>query len=237
MVAEKLFALQAQKQKRDLVAKLQSDTPQLFLERAMHEINDSLASVLAICDVEAGHTVPKIKKYIQRVNQSLGSMQSYQAAVYGRKQFNLSLVVENVMNVMEENFKGKVKMVRLITDLKAMAQGDPAELEEFLLHLLVELVYDGSSQETDLLVELRQKNQDAVITILKDLANMPENTVKELEERAKRLTAIVQMTPQVEGIEVSIRIPLVFASGVIVARKTAVEFHSVTTEKQTVSVR
>ncbi|MFH0820207.1 MAG: hypothetical protein V1908_00370 [Candidatus Peregrinibacteria bacterium] len=234
MVAERLMAMQAEKRKTDLVRKLQGVTPQHFLERSMHEVNDCLTSILAVCDSEAVHTVPKVKKYIQRVNKSLASVKSYQAAAYGKKHFNLSLALENILNVIEDNFKGKVKIVRLISDLNAMAQGDPTELEEFLLYLLVELIEDGAALETDLLVELRQKNQDALITILKDKVLFSGKVLEEIEHRAKRLTGIVQIAPQVDGIEATIRIPLVFTAPTAYVSPT-VTFHDSAEKKLTMA--
>lgn len=200
------------KKQQELVSYLQQEASELYYDRMMYDINDSLTSILAVCDVEGKEAVPKIKQYIHRINQSLNSTKSYQSNSDEDKKFNVSLVLKNLVKVIEEKYKD-VKMACLLSDIKAPVQGDQSIFEKLLLHVLVNMFFTGNSNNSEVLIEMRQKDQYAMITILKDQHKFSEpvmdmiNNLKEDEG----FNGELQITQRGNGVEVIIRIPLQFS--------------------------
>ncbi|MFH1012762.1 MAG: hypothetical protein V1760_03380 [Candidatus Peregrinibacteria bacterium] len=210
MVPAKLLTLQVKKKADEMVEKLRSEVPQNLLQRAICDVNDSLTSILAISDSEAPQTVPKIKECIKRINQSLQALKGYQSAKDQKGSFNINAVTENILNVVQENFQEGLKISRLMTEIKARCEGDQSDFEGFLLYLLVYLAQSTASEKSEILIELRQKGNDAMITILKDHCALEGEQMEDIEEHAGKVNGIFKITPQGKGIEIILRIPLIF---------------------------
>jgi len=211
MVVPKMLKSQIVEKMRAGVARLQNEARMRFFDRMMYEINDSLASILAITEMEPKDSVPKIKQYIHRINQSLQNTKHYQAVSSGAKTFNVSLVLRNLVQVTEGDFR-KAKLVTLISDLRAPVLGDQTKFEQLFLTILLDIVgrVDG---ESETLIECRQKDQFAQITILKDRFSFSEEAMGEINritEEEADFRGRLQITPHGNGIEVILKIPLQF---------------------------
>ncbi|MBN1258511.1 hypothetical protein JXA05_02010, partial [Candidatus Peregrinibacteria bacterium] len=192
--------------KRELVKELQNRMSSHFLEHAMYNINDALTSILALCDMEQMKTVPKIKQYIQKVNSLLGDVKIYENTTL----FNANHVVQNVTDIIEDNFRGKSKIIRDFSLIRGFVESDQKKLEEMLLYLLVEfMTSDAAGHSEPVVVSLHQKESDMRIVIMKDSYSFSLSALKEFNRmRGEFGKGVVQMSPYKEGVEVNIRLPL-----------------------------
>lgn len=211
MVVSRLLRSQIEKKHNELVEKLQAEAHMLFYDHMMYDINDSLTSILAVCEMDPKEAIPKVKQYIHRINQSLHDTKSYQINSYAEKKFNISIVLKNILRVIGENYK-QIKLMPLLTDIKAPVQGDQSHFEQIILHAIVAILLQAGQDESELLIELRQKDQDAQLTILKDNCVFSSEVLERIRSISKKddFSGSVQITPQGKGIEIIIRIPLQF---------------------------
>ena len=195
----------------ELVEQLQAEAQTLFYDRMMYDINDSLTSILAVCEIEPKEAIPKIKQYIHRINQSLHTTKNYQNSGNSEKKFNITLVTTNLIRVIKENFKD-ARLTSLISDIKAPVQGDQSKFEQLLLHVFVNMFAGENIGESEILIELRQKDENAMITMLKDNHVFSEEVLKQIDEFQEKddFKGRVRITPQGKGVEVIIKIPLQF---------------------------
>ena len=211
MVPAKLLeALHNQEKQQELLGKLKLQTSRHFLERAACDINDALTSILAVSDTQAPQVVPKVKRYIERVNDSLLSLKIYQSALQQKSAFNINAVLSNILNVVEENLKGKVEITRVLNEVKAMAKGDQSDLEELLLYLFVQLAESGKEGKSDFKVELRQKDQNALIIVTNNSIVSSETALRELRAKAGSFHDAIQINPQATRTEFIIYLELLF---------------------------
>ena len=213
MVISKFLKSHTVDKHKELVQELQRETRALFYDRMMYEINDALTSILAVCDVEGKEAIPKIKQYIHRINQSLNNTKNFQSNLREDKRFNISVVLQNLIHVIKERYKD-AKMACLISDIKAPVQGDQSKFEELMLFILINIFTNPNILDSEVLIELRQKDQDAMITILKDshvFSPEAREHVDKIREEAD-FRGNVQITPHGNGIEVIVKIPLQFSS-------------------------
>jgi len=209
MVPQTIYQFVESKTK-ELVGKLHAETSTLFLERAMYDINDSLTSILALCDVEHIKSIDKVKKRIERINQLLHSIGDYQSAFNGNASFSPTAVLGNLLNTLQEHFKGKVNFVRFLGDIHADATVSQTRFEELLLYMLVTLIHSSKEAPSEILIELRQKNQDALVTVLKDQHTFSVSSLKEIDALREKFEGKVQISPQGQGVEIIMRLPLKF---------------------------
>ncbi|MBI5422427.1 HAMP domain-containing histidine kinase [Candidatus Peregrinibacteria bacterium] len=211
MVVPRMLKSQVIQKMKEEVDRLQAEARLHFFDNMMYEINDSLTSILAITEMEPKDSIPKIKHYIHRINQSLHSTKSYQISSKGEERFNLTLVLRNLLYVIEEHYK-KAKLVTLISDIKAPVLGDQSKFEQIFFYIFVDILARAES-ETEILVEARQKDQFAMVTILKDQFAFSEEALAQIDrltEESPDLKGRLQITPQGNGVELIIKIPLQF---------------------------
>ncbi len=213
MVISKLIRKQDLKRQGEIIEKLQQEARMLFYDRMMYEVNDSLTSILAVCDVEGRESIPKVKQYIHRVNQSLLDAKNYQSHFSSDKKFNVSLVVKNLIHVIKENYK-EGKFACLISDIKAPVQGDQSKFEILFLNIFVSMILEGRDSDSEILIELRQKDQNAMLTILKDSHVFSKKSLEKINELREKegFKGMISITPHGKGVEVIIKIPLQFSA-------------------------
>jgi hypothetical protein len=190
-----------------LAIKLHNKMDANFLEHTMYDINDALTSILALCDMEQIKSIPKIKKYIERVNNSLNDVRIYQ----NKGVFNVNHVLNNVIDIINDNFKNKVKIESSLVSINALAKSDQNKIETILLYLLVEIVM--SPEENDdlkLFISLHQADKDAQIIIRKRNFDFSPATLKEIDRLRDGFGGKMDMNMVNSGIEIEIRIPLDF---------------------------
>ena len=211
MVISRLLKSQIIAKYDELVKQLQAEARMLFYDHMMYDINDSLTSILAVCEVEPKEAIPKIKQYIHRINQSLNITKNYQNNSYAEKRFNVSLVSKNIIRVIKENYKD-IKLVSLISDIKAPVLGDQSKFEQLLLYIFVGMFFQGNTSDSEILIELRQKDQNAMFTVLKDTFSFSKEILGQIDKIREEtdFKGNVQITPQGKGVEVIIKIPLQF---------------------------
>ncbi|MBU1017553.1 hypothetical protein KKA33_00820 [Patescibacteria group bacterium] len=194
----------------ELIERLQIDARMLFYDHMMYDINDSLTSILALCDIEAKKSIPRIKEYISRINGSLQNTKSYHTSFTGEKRFNITLVIKNIIRVLEEDYK-QIQLMPFVSDIKAPCSGDQSLFEQIILCMLVDMC-EKEDSESGIMLELKQKEQNATLTLFKDNFTFS----KECQARINKWTAEsdfkgeIRTTSNGKGTEVMIQMPLQF---------------------------
>jgi hypothetical protein len=168
-----------------------------------------LTSILAITEVEPKDAIPKIKKYIHRINQSLNNTKSNQITQSGEKRFSATHVIKNLLRVIGESYP-TVKIASEIADIKAPVMGDQGKFEQLFFYILLGILYRG---EGEVLVELRQKDQFAVLTVLKSDSEFMEEALEQIakvEEEAPDFKGRIQISREKGAVEAVFKLPLQF---------------------------
>ncbi len=209
MVINPFSTLQIAKKNRILVEKLQNEMDSNFLEHAMYDINDALVSILALCDMEQMKSIPKIKNYIQRVNELLNDVQIYQ----DEKIFNINHLLRNVIDIIKDNFKDRAKIFTSFSIVKALVKSNQKCLERILLYLLVELTLNPDRPEGGgINVELTQKDTEAQILIIRENFNFSHEQIKEVGLLREDFSGKMEISKKGSGIYIRILLPLSFKS-------------------------
>lgn len=208
-----LLNLHNEEKQRELLHRLKADTSRLFLEHSACDINDALTSILAVSELEAPRTVPRMKKYIQRVNQSLQSLKVYQSAVRQKSLFDITAVLQNLLNVLEEHLQEKVSIERRLGELKAKGEGDQSELEELILYFFIQMAESGREGKSAFTVSVTQKDHEAIAVIeVNSPLTYPEKALANLRARAGGFKNRIHLNGQSEATQLFIKIPLLFSS-------------------------
>jgi hypothetical protein len=213
MVVPKMLKSQMVEKMRVEVERLQGEARMLFFDRMMYEVNDSLTSILAITEVEPKDAIPRIKHYIHNINRSLNNAKGYQLVSKGEKKFNVTQVLRNLVEVVENNYRG-AKLETLIYDLKAPGVGDQTRFEQLFLTLVVDIL-SRPGTDPEILIECRQKDEFAVVTLLKAsfaFSEEAKDQVNRIVQEVADFKGRFQITQQEGGVEVAIRIPLQFSA-------------------------
>ncbi len=195
----------------ELIERLQVDARMLFYDRMMYDINDSLTSILALCDIEAKKSVPRIKEYISRINDSLQNTKNYHISFTGEKRFNITLLTRNILRVLEDNYKS-VQFTPFISDIKAPCIGDQSLFEQVVLCMLIDMCEEKGAGESAIRLELKQESQNALLTLYKEGFTF----TRECQARIDKFTAEsdfqgkLQVQNDKKGTEAVIRVPLEF---------------------------
>jgi hypothetical protein len=211
MVISKLPKTQNQDKSGELVAKLQQEAHMLFYDKMMYDINDALTSILAVCDIEGKEGIPKVKQYIHRINQSLNNTKNYQSVLKSDKEFNISAVLQNLISVIKDRYK-TAKLACLISDIKAPVLCDQSKFEELFLYMFINMLTSANTMDSEILIELRQKDQDAMITILKDFHAFQPEVLENINKINGKpdFNGNIQITNHGKGVEIIMKIPLIF---------------------------
>lgn len=225
MVINPFSTLQIAKKNRELAVELQSEMDANFLEHAMYDINDVLTSILALCDMEQMKSIPKVKEYIKRVNELLNDVQIYQ----DETTFNVNHLLRNVIDIVKDNFKNKVKILTTFSTVKALVKSNQKLLERVLLYLFIELITTPNKpEEGSIYVTLSQKDNEAIIQIRHDDFIFSHEQLKEVGELREDFSGNMEVSKKGNGVSISIRLPLTF--------KTAGLFNLPPTPTSTVKV-
>lgn len=197
--------------KKELTQKLQARMYAHFFEHATHNVNDSLTSILALCDIEQMQTIPKIKQYINHINQILNNLKIY----YNEDRFNIDDVLKNVIGIIEDEFRGKVSIIKKLSESKGSVESSQEQIENILLYLLIELITSQKQGESTsdigkIHINLLQKDKDAQIVIKNDYCNFSEEILKEIEILKEDFQGKIYITQKNNAITIDIRLPLSF---------------------------
>ena len=209
MVINPYSTLHLAKKNRELAEKLQSDMESNFLEHAMYDINDALTSILALCDMEQMKAVPKVKGYIERVNDLLSDVQINQDDTT----FNVNHLLRNVIDVIKDNFKNEVKILSSFTTVKALVNSNQKTLERILIYLFIELmtVTDTKSDQS-VNVSLIQKGSEALIRIKREGFSFSHEQLKEVGELQAKFSGKMEISKSENVTLITINLPLTFES-------------------------
>lgn len=195
-----------------LAEKLQSEMDANFFEHAMYDINDALTSILALCDIEQMKGVPKVKGYIQRVNELLNDVQVYQ----DEKIFNVNHLLRNVIDIINDSFNSEVKILTSFVVVKALVKSNQKQIESILLYLLVELIMiPNNSEKNNIHVELSQKDNEVQIMIRREDFSFSHEQLKEASELRENFTGKMEILKKGNGVSISISLPLSFKTSSI----------------------
>lgn len=181
----------------------------LFHQHMIYDINDSLTSILAICDTRAKEIVPDVKQMIRRINRSLQNTGDYH--VQSAKEvntFDIDLVVQNLIRVIKEEYK-KINVTSFIAPLQFRVQGDQSGFEKLFLVVLCELIQNSCSE--DILIELRQRKHEIAVTVVMNHTHCRSEIKKMVDDIEVEYGFInkTQITETGDGVEVVIKSPLV----------------------------
>jgi hypothetical protein len=198
---------QIKKLNNEALKKLRGQILSNFLEHTMYDINDALASILALCDMEDMKSIPKVKKYIQKVNSLLEDLSVYQNDEF----FNVNHVLKNIIDLIKDDFKQKANIEYAPVQVNALVKSKQTYLEDVLLCLFFELVSKANESQVDpIVVDLRQKDRDAVLTITKKNFSFSTNFLKDFDELKGKADFSIRLSPKDGGVEVVIKMPLEF---------------------------
>lgn len=201
------MTLQVSKENLKLAIRLQNEMNTNFLEHVMYDVNDALTSILALCDMEEMKSIPKVKTYIQRVNELLKDLRVYQNV----NMFNMNHVLENVIDVIKYHFKNKTKIDYSFSKVNALAEGYQVKLEHMLLYILIEMMSGGTeTDDSKIFISLHQKEKDAQILIKKVGYSFSQLAITEIDKLKENFAGNMQMENQGGEFSVNIRIPLSF---------------------------
>lgn len=211
-IATTVIISKAQKNS-ELIKKLQQKARMFFYDSMIYEINDALTSILAIYDKGGGNreAIPKIKQYISRINESLNSNKIYQNNLANGK-FDINFVIKNLISVIKE-YNKEAKLIYSSADIKAAAHGNQSKFEELFLIALVDILQNTNTFGSGITIELKQRNHDAIVTILNDNHEFSEEAIDQINKIKKEdnFKGDIQIIPGEERkIEVIIKIPLQF---------------------------
>jgi hypothetical protein len=199
---------QVSKGNMELVEKLHNKMDGNFLEHTMYDINDALTTILALCDMEQVKSIPKIKKYIERINNSLRNVQVYQ----DKGVFNVNHVLNNVIDVIDDNLRHKVQLECSLTPINALAKSNQTIIERILLYLLIEIITSPRDNNDDLklIISLNQAEKDARIVIKKYNFSFSPAAMKDIDALKSKFAGKLNINTANSATEIDIRIPLDF---------------------------
>jgi len=203
--------IQATEKHDKIVNKLHKEVYTFFYDSMMYDINDALTSILAVSDMEGRGAVPKIKQYIHRINKSLNNTKNYQNKLSEDNRFNIGTVISNLIHVIKDNFRDE-NITHSISNINAHAEGNQMQFERMLLHIFVGMITGKQGTDSEMLIELRQRDKNAIITILKDSCSISDEAMEIINKikDSNKFTGSVNIVSNDEGVEVSIKIPLKF---------------------------
>jgi hypothetical protein len=113
--------------------------------------------------------------------------------------------------VVEENYE-QAKLLVDIADLNAPAQGDQTRFEQLFLTIVVDIL-SRTEGNSEILIECRQKDEFAQVTILKGQFAFSPETMGQIDRIASETADFkgrLQVSAQGNGVEVVLKIPLQF---------------------------
>ena len=229
------LSLQDTKRNQEVATRLQNEMGAHFLEHAMYDVNDALASIMAICDVERVKSLPKIKTYIERINRHLNDVKLYQR----KNIFNIDHVLRNVLNIIKDNFKEGVEIDYSSISAKIFAETNQNRLEYILLYLMIELlaVKDESSNPTQITVSLTQKDSEGQILIRRGCFSFSQPALQALDQLRGEFLGKMNLIHKNEGVEIDIRLPLSFKKNLFSMDSLAPELRITPKAHNKISVR
>ncbi len=209
MVLSKLMKAQAAKRRKKLIQSLQFKAKNIMLDRTSHDINDNLATILAIAENESDTIVGHAKEHIKEINDSINDLRHYQVNVHRDAPFDMELIVKNTMAAMEAHYKGRLSIDSRLAGLKAFAAGNQSKFEEVLLNIMVMMSGTKSKDPVEILVELKQKDADAMLTLMREGGIFNALDMELVAAMQKEFSGKILIT-QENDLEVVIKLPLQF---------------------------
>jgi hypothetical protein len=192
--------------KNELVKKLHKDMNANFLNHTIYDINDSLASILALCDMEHMGSLDRVKRNIERINGLLGNVRIYQDIT----KFNVNHVLNNVIDIIKDNFQDTVDIKYSSIPLKALAESDQLKFEHILLSILTDLILSDTRDVSEISISLTQKDRGAYISIINKASNLSVSSFKDISSLNADFSGRVELKKSDDGIRFLISIPLTF---------------------------
>jgi intracellular sulfur oxidation DsrE/DsrF family protein len=172
----------------------------------MYDVNDALASILAICDMEQVSSLPQVKKYINRVNDLLSDVKHYQ----DRRVFNINHVLKNVVNIMEDSFKHRIKLTLRTPAANLLVESEKAQIEQILLYSLIEFATRADDKCPEVIVELNQKDTTAQITVSAVDFSFSPHAMEELSAMRNNFDGRLRMKTDDRKVEIEMGLPIRF---------------------------
>ena len=191
----------------DVLHKLRKKVISNFLDHTMYDINDALTSILALCDMDDMKNIPKVKKYIQRINSLLSDLRVYHDNTY----FNIRHVARNIVDVIKDSYKDNVNIEIQFVPFDAYVRSSQSQIEEILLSLLVEMTEIYLPDSPSLIdVDLHQKDQFAVLTIKKENFTFSDSFIEHINKLKIGLSGSLLIEKNGQSAVVQIKLPLDF---------------------------
>ncbi len=209
-----VYLLQGTRRNLELAKAFQEGMGANFFKHTMYDVKDALSSILALCDLAEMEELPSVKENIQKVTQLISDVSLY----HDNLTFNVEHVLVNVIKILEDGYKKGFSISFEVSLKEALARGSQTHLEKSLLYMIIEAIdsfkrdCSDNSKELGLMIELSQKNRDAIISINMQGFRFDELIRKEILAFSNQNDLNVQIFEVGNDTEVIMKLPLSFSS-------------------------
>ena len=188
-----------------LVDKFQQKSKILFYENMMYKVSDSLISILALSELKQEDSSFKIKNHISKINNYLKYVKEYEFDLE-KKSFNINNFINNLISLINQE-DSNLKIVSLISEIKSEVYTNKIDLEKILFNIFIPILL-SINDKSELLLELRQKDNFALLTIVKDNFFFIKETIIKINKIALKSSIDLNIQNQGNGVEIIFRLPL-----------------------------
>lgn len=212
MTIPNVYLLQGTRRNLELAKAFQEGMGANFFKHTMYDVKDALSSILALCDLAEMKELPSVKENIQKVTQLISDVSLY----HDHMAFNVEHVVVNVIKILQGSYKESLNISLEVSLKEALARGSQGHLEKSLLYLIIEAIESikrasgNTKKDVQLMIELSQKNRDAIVTIRVQGFHFEEVIRKEILSFGNQNELKVQVFEINKDTEVTMKVPLSF---------------------------
>lgn len=195
--------------KLELIKSLQQEAAGLFFEHRMHEINESLTTILALTDIGSKDPLPKIRDHVESINVSLKSVKQYQKGANENTVFEVGTLLKNIQEVLRPHIPRQDLGWFNVADIRIKVDAPLKPLQDLLVALMV--VMCPSEEGASVCLEARQKGVDYYIQVSSEESGMADEVRGYINELAQK-AALKPLWEKQEGLlTVTLRLPIRFA--------------------------
>lgn len=210
MTIPNIYLIQGLKQNLELANTLQEGLTANFFKHTMYGVKDALSTILALCDLEEMKNIDRVKNNIQRVNGLIEDVALYHSG----QVFNAKHVLENILNVLTDYYKGALNLTFEANLPEAVVYAEQSHFEKSLLYIFTQIVEQSKNEVGELPhsipaeVNLLQKGMDMLVLIHFQGEHFEPIVRKELLAFANKESFKLFIQEKAQGTEVVLRTPL-----------------------------
>ncbi len=210
MTIPNIYLIQGLKQNLELANTLQKGLTANFFKHTMYGVKDALSTILALCDLEEMKNIDRVKNNIQRVNGLIEDVALYHSG----QVFNARHVLENILNVLGDHYKGVLRFGFEASLPEAVVYAEQSHFEKSLLYIFTQVVEQSKNELGEFPhpipaeITLLQKGMDMLVTVHFHNERLEPIVRKELLSFANKESFKLLIQEKAQGIEVVLRAPL-----------------------------